>query len=173
MKVLLAVLAQPTKIDQAHADQVLRVYSLKDFLTPQVPKQFQQQTNIAADYQTYTSNDEPRQALSIDLFYELTTPGHSMLEQLIGEQRPIPLEPPQLIPYSDDPWLLTLLTGLPEATRHAAPYLCSSSGLVITPRPGANQLRRRSAPGAGVVGRLTTAQPSARRCTYLKVQDPR
>jgi putrescine transport system substrate-binding protein len=134
MKVLLALLALLATIAQAHAEQVVRVYGWKDYLAPDVLRDFQQQTGIAVDYQTYTSTDELRQALSDGSHYDLVMPSHFMLEQLIEEQRLTPLDTRQLTHYAElDPWLLTILAGLPQANRYAVPYLWGSTGLVIAP----------------------------------------
>lgn len=137
MRMLLTMLTLFASIVTAHAEQVVRVYGWKDYLHPKVIRDFQLQTGITVDYQTYTSNDELRQALSDGSRFDLVMPSHFMLEQLIAEQSLMPLDIRQLTHYPElDPWLLTILAGLPGANRHAVPYLWGSTGLVISPALG-------------------------------------
>ncbi|MGP0171397.1 extracellular solute-binding protein [Pseudomonas sp. NCHU5208] len=134
MKLLLATIVLLAGSVQAHAQQVLHVYGWKDYLEPGVLEDFQKQTGIAVDYQSYTSNDELRQALGAGSRYDLVMPSHFMLKQLIDEKRLAPLDTHQLAHYADlDPWLLSILAGLPGANQHAVPYLWGSTGLVISP----------------------------------------
>lgn len=134
MKLLLAFLVLLSSVSQVHAQQVVRVYGWKDYLAPEVLRDFEAQSGIAVDYQTYTNTSELRQALSNGSRYDLVMPSHFMLEQLIEEKRLMPLDTRQLTHYNElDPWLLSILAGIPAANRHTVPYLWSSMGLVIAP----------------------------------------
>lgn len=118
-----------------HAQEVLRVYGWKDYIDPQVLKDFQAQSGITVDYQTFTTSDELLQALAAGTNHDLVMPSHFMLEQLTVDGRLAPLDTRRLRHYTSlDPWLMSTLAGIPAANRHAVPYLWGSVGLVVDPQ---------------------------------------
>lgn len=117
---------------QVQAQDVLRFYSWKDYFDPAVLKDFETQTGIRVDYQAYTTVQELNQALRDGEAYDLIVPSHFMLKQLIAEQRLTRLDVGRLPSYSQlDPWLLSMLAGIPTANQYSVPYLWGSIGLAI------------------------------------------
>ncbi|HZX18536.1 MAG TPA: extracellular solute-binding protein [Pseudomonas sp.] len=117
---------------QAQAQDVIRFYSWKDYFDPAVLKDFEAQTGIRVDYQAYTTVQELNQALRDGEAYDLIVPSHFMLKQLIAEQRLTRLDVRRLPSYSQlDPWLLSMLAGIPAANQYSVPYLWGSIGLAI------------------------------------------
>jgi len=119
---------------QTQAQDVLRFYSWKDYFDPAVLKDFETQTGIRVDYQAYTTAQELDQALRNGESYDLVVPSHFMLKQLIAEQRLTPIDSRRLPSYAQlDPWLLSILAGIPSANQYSVPYLWGSIGMAINP----------------------------------------
>lgn len=131
MKRLLYPLLLATSL-QAQAQDVIRFYSWKDYFDPAVLRDFETQTGIRVDYQAYTTAQELEQALRSGEPYDLVVPSHFMLKQLITEQRLTRLDSKRLPSYAQlDPWLLSMLAGIPNANQYSVPYLWGSIGLAI------------------------------------------
>lgn len=117
---------------QAQAQDVIRFYSWKDYFDPAVLRDFEAQTGIRVDYQAYTTAQELDQALKNGEPYDLVVPSHFMLKQLIAEQRLTRLDSKRLPSYAQlDPWLLSILAGIPNANQYSVPYLWGSMGLAV------------------------------------------
>ncbi|WP_437881663.1 extracellular solute-binding protein [Pseudomonas sp. LRF_L74] len=131
MKILLALLAL-FACASAQAEQLLRFYSWKDYFDPQVLEDFQKTTGIRVEYHPFTTSDELFKALENGEAYDVIVPSHFMLGQLLKEHRLLPLDSSRLPHYQElDPWLLSMLAGLPGANPHSIPYLWGSIGMVI------------------------------------------
>lgn len=117
---------------QAQSQDVIRFYSWQDYFDPAVLKDFETQTGIRVDYQAYTTAHELDQALRSGEPYDLVVPSHFMLKQLIAEQRLTRLDSKRLPSYAQlDPWLLSILAGIPSANQYSVPYLWGSVGMAI------------------------------------------
>lgn len=117
---------------QAQAQDVIRFYSWKDYFDPAVLQDFEARTGIRVDYQAYTTAQELDQALRSGEPYDLVVPSHFMLRELIDEQRLSRIESQRLPSYARlDPWLLSILAGIPHANQYSVPYLWGSMGMVI------------------------------------------
>lgn len=117
---------------QTQAQDVIRFYSWKDYFDPAVLKDFETQTGIHVDYQAYTTAQELEQALHDGEPYDLVVPSHFMLKQLIAEQRLTRIDSKRLPSYAQlDPWLLSILAGIPNANQYSVPYLWGSIGMAI------------------------------------------
>lgn len=131
MKSLLSLLLLLVSL-QLHAQDVLRFYSWKDYFDPAVLRDFETQTGIRVDYRPYTTVQELEQALASGERFDLIVPSHFMLKQLIAEQRLSHLDSKRLPSYAQlDPWLLSMLAGIPGANQYSVPYLWGSMGMVI------------------------------------------
>ncbi|MFV3091102.1 extracellular solute-binding protein [Pseudomonas sp. GW6] len=128
LSVLLILLLCP----QAQAQEVLRVLNWKNYIDPQVLADFEQQTQIRVDYQTFTAAEELDAALASSTAYDLIVPSHFQLSRLIRTGQLLPLDMTRL-PNRDNvaPGLLAMLAGVDSANHYAVPYLWGVVGLAI------------------------------------------
>ena len=116
----------------ASAEEVIRVYNWNDYIAPQVLKDFEAQTGIRVDYQTFSTAEELETALASGEAIDVAVPSHDALPALIRNGTIQPLDFAQL-PHRKhlDKQLLSTLVALDPANRHALPYLWGAVGLAI------------------------------------------
>ncbi|WP_137819113.1 extracellular solute-binding protein [Pseudomonas sp. 2FG] len=116
------------------AQEVLRVLNWKNYIDPGVLENFQRDTGVRVDYQTFTAADELDQALTRGEHFDLVVPSHFQLARLIKDRRLQALDMHQLPHYASvDPELLAMLAGFNSANRYVVPYLWGTVGLVTNP----------------------------------------
>lgn len=120
---------------QAQAQEVLRVLNWKNYIDSQVLADFEQQTQIRVDYQTFTAAEELDAALASGTPYDLIVPSHFQLSRLIRAGQLQSLEMARL-PNRNSiaPGLLAMLAGVESANRYAVPYLWGVIGLAVDPQ---------------------------------------
>ncbi|RJG13613.1 extracellular solute-binding protein [Pseudomonas cavernicola] len=117
---------------QAQAQEVLRFKTWKNYIDPTVLENFQRETGVRVDYQTFTTAEELNQALARGDLIDVVVPSHFQLAGLITNKRLQALDFRQLPQHANvDPNLLALLAGLNSANRYAAPYLWGTVGLAV------------------------------------------
>ncbi|OLU15178.1 polyamine ABC transporter substrate-binding protein [Pseudomonas sp. PA1(2017)] len=116
----------------AHAEQVLRFFSWQDSFDPAVIEDFQRNTGIRVEYESFTTAEQLMQAMQSGTAYDVIVPSHFMLNDLTGNGKLAKLDTGRLAHYKQlDPWLLSMLAGQPAAKQHVVPYLWGSVGIVL------------------------------------------
>ncbi|UVE18020.1 extracellular solute-binding protein [Pseudomonas sp. LS44] len=115
-----------------HAEDVLHVHNWNDYIDPKVLEDFQRDTGIRVDYQTYSTSEEIAARLASDQPIDVAMPSHDLLATLIKDQRLLPLDFARLPNRKHlDPDLLAKLAAMDSGNRHALPYLWTSAGLAV------------------------------------------
>ena len=134
MKLRLACLclaALPIFANAAEGD-VIRVYNWNDYIAPQVLADFEKQTGIHVDYQTFSAAEELRTALDKGEQFDIVVPTNDDLPRMISAGQLLPLDKGQLPNNKHlDPQILTKLAAFDPQNRYAMPYLWGSIGLAI------------------------------------------
>lgn len=116
----------------ANASETLSVHNWNDYIDPIVLADFQRETGITVEYNTYSTREEIEQRLNSDTRIDVAMPPHDLLASLIQGKRLRPLNPAQLDNRQHlDRELLAKLAPLDPGNRHALPYLWTSAGLAI------------------------------------------
>ncbi|AYC32378.1 extracellular solute-binding protein [Pseudomonas cavernae] len=135
MAYLVWLIALSVVILPVQAQEVLRFKAWKDYIDPAVLENFQQETGIRVDYQTFTTAEELDQALVRGEHIDVLVPSHFQLAGLIANKRLQALDFRQLPHYASvDPELLAMLAALNSANRYVVPYLWGTVGLAVNPR---------------------------------------
>ncbi|MFP6851047.1 MAG: extracellular solute-binding protein [Pseudomonas sp.] len=121
-------------IGQAHSAEVLRVYNWKNYIDPQVLADFEKDTGIQVDYQTFTAANELDEVMAKHEAYDVVVPSHFQLSRMIRSNQLTVLDTSRLSNYKHiDSGLLAMLAGIDSANRYVVPYLWGSVGLVVNP----------------------------------------
>ncbi|MGE8496734.1 MAG: polyamine ABC transporter substrate-binding protein [Pseudomonas sp.] len=117
---------------QAADGDSIRVYNWNDYIAPQVLEQFQTETGIKVDYQTFSTAEELRTALANGDAIDVAVPSHNDLPALIEAGRLQPLDFTRLTNRQHlDKELLNKLAAVDRGNQHAVPYLWGAVGLAI------------------------------------------
>ncbi len=120
----------------AEPDKVLHVYNWNDYIDPQVLADFERESGIHVDYQTFSSSEELKETLASGKSFDLIAPSNDDLPELIRDGKLQMLDKARL-PNSRhlDSVMLNKLSAFDPKNRYAIPYLWGAVGLAInTPK---------------------------------------
>ncbi len=135
---MIAVMVSPLRAEEP----VLNVYNWTDYITDELLQQFERETGIKVNYQTYESNEELNRKLA-SASADLDVIGPS------GEFLPMHLQRGALMPLKQewlpnlqhlDPALQEKMATYDPQNRHAIPYLWGSVGIGYNVNQIVNQL---------------------------------
>ncbi len=113
-------------------EKVIHVYNWNDYIAPQVLSDFEKQTGIHVDYQTFSTSEELNEALASGKRYDIVVPSNDSLPGLIKSGQLLPLDKSKLPNSSHlDKQMLNKLSAFDPKNRYAIPYLWGAIGLAI------------------------------------------
>ncbi len=125
----------------ASAQELLRVWNWNDYIAPQVISDFEAETGIKVEYQTYSSAEQLNELLQSDTPIDVAVPSQNALPVLIRKKLLQPLQREQL-PNRDnlEPRLTGKLQAYDPGNLYAIPYLWGMAGLAVNTKLAENAL---------------------------------